>query len=81
MSELHRAYIKTKVSADRAATSSTTLPRDDDIIETTEADTAAQAIEAEEQAGATILDPRVSERQYYRDPFTGSQREVWRPGS
>ncbi|CZT25164.1 uncharacterized protein RCC_10893 [Ramularia collo-cygni] len=30
--------------------------------------------------GAIVLDPEYSERQYYREPFTGFQREVWRPG-
>ena len=27
-----------------------------------------------------ILDPSTSERRYWRDPLTGVQREIWRPG-
>lgn len=30
---------------------------------------------------AMVLDPKTSDRQYYRDPLTGLQREIWRPGS
>lgn len=28
-----------------------------------------------------ILDPSTSERRYWRDPLTGVQREIWRPGT
>ena len=28
-----------------------------------------------------ILDPSTSERRYWRDPLTGVQREIWRPGA
>lgn len=27
------------------------------------------------------LDPSTSERRYWRDPLTGVQREIWRPGT
>jgi hypothetical protein len=27
-----------------------------------------------------VLDPVSSERRYYRDPFSGFMREIWRPG-
>lgn len=33
-----------------------------------------------EPEGAVVLDPEHSERQHYREPLTGFQREVWRPG-
>ena len=28
-----------------------------------------------------MLDPSTSERRYWRDPLTGVQREIWRPGT
>ena len=28
-----------------------------------------------------MLDPLSSERRYWRDPLTGVQREIWRPGT
>lgn len=28
-----------------------------------------------------ILNPSTSERRYWRDPLTGVQREIWRPGT
>lgn len=28
-----------------------------------------------------ILNPATSERRYWRDPLTGVQREIWRPGT
>lgn len=27
-----------------------------------------------------LLDPLTSERRYWRDPLSGTQREIWRPG-
>lgn len=30
--------------------------------------------------GSVVLDPKNSDRQYYREPFTGVMREIWRPG-
>jgi len=30
--------------------------------------------------GSEILDPQTSARRYWRDPLTGTQREIWRPG-
>jgi hypothetical protein len=27
-----------------------------------------------------MLDPSTSERRYWRDPLSGIQREIWRPG-
>lgn len=33
-----------------------------------------------EPEGAVVLSPESSERQYYREPTTGFQREIWRPG-
>ena len=37
--------------------------------------------EQDEEEGAIVLDPKNSERKYYRDPISGLQREIWRPGS
>jgi hypothetical protein len=28
-----------------------------------------------------LLDPVTSQRRYWRDPLTGIQREIWRPGT
>lgn len=56
----------------------------EDVVESTEkeVDSIAQALEEEDEAhGAIVLDPATSARQYYRDPVTGLQREIWRPGS
>ena len=36
--------------------------------------------EVQVDENATILDPDGSERQYWRDPVSGAQREIWRPG-
>ena len=36
--------------------------------------------EAQIDENATVLDPKESERQYWRDPVSGAQREIWRPG-
>jgi hypothetical protein len=47
-------------------------PEADDIAATVEA-----AIPDEHEQ---ILDPSTSERRYWRDPLTGVQREIWRPG-
>ena len=52
-------------------------PDNDEIMGTTEDDTAAQ-LEAE--SDAVVLDPTTSERQFHRDPLDGTRREIWRPG-
>jgi hypothetical protein len=36
--------------------------------------------EQQEMEGHELLDPLTSERRYWRDPLTGTQREIWRPG-
>jgi len=44
----------------------------------------APAAEQEEQLeseGHELLDPQTSARRYWRDPLTGTQREIWRPGT
>ena len=33
-----------------------------------------------ETEGHEVLDPQTSARRYWRDPLTGTQREIWRPG-
>jgi hypothetical protein len=33
-----------------------------------------------ESEGHEVLDPQTSARRYWRDPLTGTQREIWRPG-
>lgn len=41
------------------------------------------AIETADQSipeGVELLDPITSARRYWRDPLTGTQREIWRPG-
>lgn len=43
-------------------------------------DADAPSSTAEVESGALILDPEASDRQYYSDPYTGIQREIWRPG-
>lgn len=43
----------------------------------------APVAEEQEQQGMEsheLLDPLTSERRYWRDPLTGTQREIWRPG-
>jgi len=39
------------------------------------------ANQVRDTANAVTFDPTNSERKYYRDAFTGKQREVWRPGT
>jgi hypothetical protein len=46
---------------------------------TTEAPVAEEQ-EQQEMEGHELLDPLTSERRYWRDPLTGTQREIWRPG-
>jgi hypothetical protein len=47
-----------------------------------EAGNTAAATEAESQdEHEQTLDPSTSERRYWRDPLTGVQREIWRPGT
>jgi hypothetical protein len=36
--------------------------------------------EQQEMEGIELLDPLTSARRYWRDPLTGTQREIWRPG-
>jgi hypothetical protein len=36
--------------------------------------------EQQQMEGHELLDPLTSERCYWRDPLTGTQREIWRPG-
>ncbi|KAK5114424.1 hypothetical protein LTR85_010247 [Meristemomyces frigidus] len=55
-------------------------PTNEEIVNTIEGTPTANAQQPEDERDAVILDPRSSERQYYRDPFTGYQREIWRPG-
>jgi hypothetical protein len=40
----------------------------------------AEEEEQQEMEGHELLDPLTSERRYWRDPLTGTQREIWRPG-
>jgi hypothetical protein len=40
----------------------------------------AEEQEQQEMEGHELLDPLTSERRYWRDPLTGTQREIWRPG-
>lgn len=37
-------------------------------------------MELEDEEGAIVLDPKNSARQYWTDPATRVQREIWRPG-
>ncbi|KAK4542999.1 hypothetical protein LTR36_005997 [Oleoguttula mirabilis] len=55
-------------------------PVDEHVVDTIET-AAANGREAQvDESNAVVLDPGNSARQYYRDPFTSIQREVWRPG-
>lgn len=57
-------------------------PLRDDVLDITEDDDVdARVVAVEDEENAIVLDPKNSERQYIRDPFTGLQREIWRPGS
>jgi len=40
----------------------------------------AEEQEQQETEGHELLDPQTSARRYWRDPLTGTQREIWRPG-
>jgi hypothetical protein len=40
----------------------------------------AEEQEQQEMEGHELLDPETSARRYWRDPLTGTQREIWRPG-
>lgn len=53
---------------------------EEEIISTTEAIVPPDGEDVNDDPNALILDPKNSERQYRRDPFTGINREVWRPG-
>ncbi|KAK3724799.1 hypothetical protein LTR37_000847 [Vermiconidia calcicola] len=55
-------------------------PSGDDVVESIEADATAEAVEPEDDEGGTVLDPSNSPRQYWFDPITRLQREIWRPG-
>ncbi|KAK3707919.1 hypothetical protein LTR37_011771 [Vermiconidia calcicola] len=55
-------------------------PNDDDVMESIEADATGEAVEPEDEEGGTVLDPNNSPRQYWFDPITRLQREIWRPG-
>jgi hypothetical protein len=47
-----------------------------------EPDNTTAEVEAEiPDAHEQVLDPATSERCYWRDPLTGVQREIWRPGT
>lgn len=43
-------------------------------------ETDAGPFTAEDETEAIVLDPADSARQYYHEPHTGLQREIWRPG-
>ena len=42
--------------------------------------TATETAEQSIPEGVELLDPITSARRYWRDPLTGTQREIWRPG-
>lgn len=46
---------------------------------TTEA-TVTEEEQLQDSGDGELLDPQASERRYWRDPLTGTQREIWRPG-
>jgi hypothetical protein len=39
----------------------------------------AEEDEQQELGGNELIDPQTSVRRYWRDPLTGTQREIWRP--
>ena len=80
MSEMHDAYLQTQQEDVAMPPTSDSASVNGNVVNTTEADTAAPLGSAEDVDGI-ILDPKNSERQYYRDPITTLQREIWRPGS
>lgn len=43
-------------------------------------DAAIRTAEQSLPEGVELLDPITSARRYWRDPQTGTQREIWRPG-
>lgn len=49
-------------------------------IEPAESDAAAEHAEQPTLEGDEVLDPKTSARRYWRDPLSGTQREIWRPG-
>lgn len=55
------------------ATNEEVIPTTEDFRDNVEATKAADE--------AVFLDPLNSPRQYWREPFTGIQREIWRPGT
>jgi hypothetical protein len=55
-------------------------PDDDEIMETIETDESGTAVPDADDEGGTVLDPKKSARQYWSDPATRVQREIWRPG-
>ena len=48
--------------------------------ETPEQSTADAPDEPTDAVADNLLHPKTSERKYWREPFTGIQREIWRPG-
>lgn len=69
--------VKTATSEATAAPST-----GDTIIEATEHDNEVEALQSPAASQGPIeLDPKTSERQYYRDSFVKLQREIWRPGN
>lgn len=48
-------------------------------IEPAESDAVAETADQPAPEGDELLDPKTSARRYWRDPLSGTQREIWRP--
>lgn len=49
-------------------------------IEPAESDAVAENAEQPTPESDELLDPKISARRYWRNPLSGTQREIWRPG-